>query len=320
MITSFHFLRPPWLLAALPCAALWWYLLRREGRRLAWRGMVAEHLVPYVVVGATAGTQRLRPAVLLGPVLLVACLALAGPTWLREPAPFADDEAALIIAVEVTPTMLARDVQPSRLERAEQKIRELLSRRKGAPAVLIAYAGTAHLVLPLTEDGDLVADFAGELHPDQMPVTGDAAEKALELAREQLVAAGRPGSILLVTDGVSPAAIERIRASRAAGAPRMHLFGFAAGPEAIVPPGSPPAPPIDQEGLRRAAKAGGGSVVFISPDTRDVDKLSRIVESQFTPAVGQGGERWRDLGFWLVPVVAALMVPWFRRGWVVAYE
>jgi Ca-activated chloride channel family protein len=319
MITDFHFLRPLWLVAIIPSIVLWWFLLRRGDTRRAWRGIVAGHLVPFMVADAEARTRRMRPVTLLGPVLLLTCLALAGPTWLQEPAPFADDEAALVIAVEVTPTMLAQDIQPSRLERASQKIKELLARRKGASAALIAFAGTAHLVLPLTEDGDLVAAFAAELHPEQMPVAGDAAEKALGLARTQLADAGRPGSILLVTDSVSPAAVERIAASRETGAPRMHVYGVAAGPEAVVPPGSPPAPPIDRDGLQRAARAGGGSVVFAAPDERDVDKLSRIVETQFTPAVTQGGERWRDLGFWLVPAIAVLMVPWFRRGWVVRH-
>ena len=102
-------------------------------------------------------------------LIVLICLALAGPTWQREPAPFADDTAALVIVVEVTPTMLAQDVQPSRLERAALKIHDLLALRRGSVTALVAYAGSAHLVLPLTQDGDLITEFAAQLDPSIMP-------------------------------------------------------------------------------------------------------------------------------------------------------
>ena len=320
MPVDFHFLRPAALLALIPSVALWLYLARRRDPRRAWHGVVAGHLTPFVVRDSQAASG-LRPDLLLGAALIMSCVALAGPTWLREPAPFADDQAALVIAVEVTPTMLAQDVQPSRLERAAQKIRDLVALRRGSASALLAYSGTAHLVLPLTEDGDLVASFAAELAPEQMPVEGDAADKAVLLAQEQLDAAGRSGSVLLVSDGVSPASLARIRSLRSNGGPRVHVYGFAAGPETIVPAGSPPAPPLDVENLKRAAAAGDGATVTVTPDGRDVEKLAGIVETLFTAAKGeQGSERWRDLGYWLLPVIALLTVPWFRRGWVVGYE
>jgi Ca-activated chloride channel family protein len=75
------------------------------------------------------------------------------------------------------------------------------------------------------------------------------------------------------------------------------------------------------ENLKRAAAAGDGATVTVTPDGRDVEKLAGIVETLFTAAKGeQGSERWRDLGYWLLPVIALLTVPWFRRGWVVGYD
>lgn len=318
-LTSFHFLRPLWLLALIAASVLWGILARRKNPLRAWRGIVADHLVPFMIKDAVVA-RGMAPHTLLGAVLVLTGLALAGPTWLREPAPFADDQAALVIAIEVTPTMLAQDVQPSRLERAAQKIKDLMQRRQGSATALIAYAGSAHLVLPLTEDGELIASFAGELSPELMPVEGDRAEEALALAQGQLAKSGRSGSVMLITDGLAPASVARIREARALGTPPVHIYGVAAGREAVVPPGSPPAPVLDRDGIKAAAAEGKGRAVFVTPDDRDIDRLVSIVETEFTQAVNpDGAGRWRDLGYWLVPLVALLMLPWFRKGWTVHY-
>src|SRR5262245_28557249 len=112
MLSDFHFLRPWWLLALLPAALLVWRIRRADDSRRAWRGVVAEHLLPHLLVGKDE-RARVRPVGLLAFGLLVAILAVAGPTWRREPAPFADDTAALVIVLKVTPSMLSEDVQPT---------------------------------------------------------------------------------------------------------------------------------------------------------------------------------------------------------------
>ena len=89
----------------------------------------------------------------------------------------------------------------------------------------------------------------------------------------------------------------------------------------VVSPGSPPAPPLDRDNLQQAAEAARGSAVFVSPDARDVDKLARIAETKITAATTpDGADRWRDLGYWLLPVLVLLLLPWFRQGWAVRYE
>ena len=133
----------------------------------------------------------------------VAVLAIAGPTWRREPSPFADDTAALAIVVKVSPSMTTEDVQPSRLTRATQKIHDLLKQRAGAKTSLIAYAGTAHVVMPATTDGGIIDTFAQALDPKIMPKDGDAAADALRLAEQTLAEAGS-GSILWITDSIAP--------------------------------------------------------------------------------------------------------------------
>ncbi|MFT5041683.1 MAG: Ca-activated chloride channel family protein [Hyphomicrobiaceae bacterium] len=318
---SFHFIRPWWLLALIPIALILFALVRQKDSRRAWRGVVADHLLPFLVSESSSASKGLRPHLLLGAVLALVSIALAGPAWNREPAPFADDTAALVIAIEVSPTMLAQDVQPSRLARATQKIRDLLERRQGSATALVAYSGSAHLVMPLTKDGDLIAQFAAELDPGIMPVEGDAADAAIALAQKQLSDTGRAGSVLLITDGISPGVIKRIRDSQSAALPKVHIFGIGAGVDAVVSPDSPPAPPLDTSNLEDAADAGRGTLVIISPDAKDIDRLAGTVETQFTAAaLTDGGQRWKDAGYWLTPVIALLALIWFRPGWSVQWN
>ena len=63
-----------------------------------------------------------------------------------------EDTAPLVIAIDLSQTMDAIDIAPSRLERVKLKVRDLLALRAGARTAIVAYAGSAHIVLPLTDD------------------------------------------------------------------------------------------------------------------------------------------------------------------------
>lgn len=318
-MSDFHFIRPLWLLSIIPSVAIMVLHLRRKDPKRMWRHVVAEHLIPYMI-SDPSGQKGLRPHGLLGFVLVLISLALAGPAWIHEPSPFADDTAALVIALEVSPTMMAEDIQPSRIERAAQKIKDLLELRKGSKTGLVAYSGTAHLVMPLTDDAELLAGFAAELSSDIMPVEGDAPDKAILLAQNQLKSAGVAGSILLITDGVPPETLELIGKNSGNGA-RVHVYGVGAGPDAVVPSGSSPAPPIDEGNIKKAADAGQGSAVMITANDSDVKQIARIVETKFSASVNpDGGDRWLDFGYWLVPLIAMFTLWWFRSGWVIPFD
>jgi Ca-activated chloride channel family protein len=268
-LAQFHFLRPWWLLALAPAIWLAWMIRRHQDAARPWRGVIADHLLPYLLA-AGGPPRRLQPVHLLLPIWLLGTLAMSGPTWQREPSPFADDEAALVIAVEVTPTMLAQDVQPSRLERAAQKIHDLLAERPGIRTALVAYAGSAHLVMPLTRDDDLIARVAAELSPAIMPLEGDAPGEALVLAAEQLGTSGLRGSILLITDGVPPEQLAQLAAYRKDGGAPVQIFAMVAPQGVPVPPGSPPAPALDQAALDKAAGALRATLTIVSADDRRV--------------------------------------------------
>lgn len=313
-LADFHFLRPAWLLLLIPAAWAGWRALRRTDPAGGWRGLIDPPLLAALALESSQERGRLRPVRLLVAALAVGSLAMAGPAWERQPTPFAQDEAAVFLVVKVTPSMLAMDLPPSRLERGVQKIGDFLDLKAGQRAGLIAYAGTAHLAMPLTSDPGIITQFAAALTPEAMPVEGADLLAAIRMANQRLDRAAVPGSIELLADDVAPEEVDGLRQLRQAGGAAVHILALAAGPDVVPPPDSPPAPPLDKERLRAAADAGGGELVLPTPDDADVRSLAADVARGIRDATAGEGEAWRDMGWWLLPAIALLLLPFFRRG------
>jgi Ca-activated chloride channel family protein len=281
-------------------ALLVWAIYRRQDPAQMWRTIIAPNLLPFLLSGATQ-RKRLSPLLLIAIGWLVTVVAIAGPTWRHEPAPFADETAALAIVVRVSPSMKVEDVQPDRLTRAVQKIHDLLGKRRGAKTALIAYAGSAHVVMPSTTDEGIINTFAQALDPKIMPNEGDVAADALRLADQVLKDAGS-GSILWITDSVAleqAAALTRWRQqSRTA----VRLF-----------------PPLlagsELDALKTNAHSASPSLVKLSADDSDIESIARVAKFS-NVASGEKGDRWEESGYWLTPVLVGLLLPFFRKGWM----
>jgi Ca-activated chloride channel family protein len=300
---DFHFLRPLMLLLALPALAVWWGLWRRQDRMASWRQIMDPHLLPHLLVGESK-RGGLRPIQLLLVVWLIGAVALAGPAWRMEPSPFADDQAGLVVVLKVSGTMMASDVQPSRLERAKHKLRDLLEQRKGSSTGLIVYSGSAHLVMPLTRDDRIVSMMVEDLTPDLMPVDGDALAAALKLAGQVLDKSGVAGSVLVIADSVSPIQVQALSAN---GISLPVQFLSLQSPAAET-----------DSGLQKAASNLGATVVKLTVDQTDVEKLARRAQSGITARSATGyGTRWLDAGYPLMPFLAVFLLMWSRKGWLV---
>ena len=319
-LSELHFLRPEWLWLLLPAAALLWLLWRAQSGAHAWRRVLAPHLRAHLLIDNGGSAHWWRPILALGLFWGLGILALAGPAWQRAPSPFLEDRSALVIALKVTPSMLARDVAPSRLARAVQKIRDLLAARQGERTALIAYAGSAHLVMPLTRDARIIEQFAAELDPRIMPREGDAAAEAVTLANARIRQAGTPGSILLIADDVAPHQLTALAEQRDGGGAPVQILAVAAGPEVVPPPDSPPAPALDRAALEQAAAAAGGRLTTVTVDARDIERLDRLLTRQLAGADPEGeaedDSAWQDGGYLLLPLLAVILLFGFRRGWV----
>jgi len=245
----------------------------------------------------------------------------------REPPPFVEDLAPLVIALDLGETMDAVDVQPTRLARARQKIGELLERRKGARTALVVFAGSAHTVLPLTDDHRILEDYLAALTTDTVPRPGRRTDLALAQARALLGDEGQPGSILLVTDGIAPAEAA-LRAAAAAAPHQLLVWSFgtdaggvmrrADGRYATAPGGARRVAPFDRAGIERFA--AGSDAVWVEAELteRDAQLIQLRIQSHLQEAVaGAAGTRWRDAGHGLLIPIVLLAALAFRRGWTV---
>jgi Ca-activated chloride channel homolog len=299
-LADFHFLRPWWLLLALPALGLWWLQRREADTTSRWRVVMDAPLLAALTVGGD--DRRVGPGEALLAGWTVALIAVAGPTWREAPSPFAQSARPAMFVLKVTPSMQERDLAPTRLDRAREKMADLLKLREGAPTGLVAYAGSAHLVLPPTPDAAVVTSMAGALSPGIMPRQGDALADAVKLAQQTLADAGQGGSIVVFAD-TAPA----LTGEKAGPAP-MTLFAVRAPERAAADPA-----------LTAAADALGAILVVPTIDTADVDALARRLATAGSPPPSPGeASRWQEAGWWLTPLVALLAALWFRRGWVLA--
>jgi len=317
-IDSFHFLRPWLLTLLLPVAGLIGQARRPHHRRNGFQTLIAPHLLCHLLVGDRQRSRRLQPWHLLAAFWIVGVVALAGPAWVREPSPFAGDEAGLVIALKVAPDMMARDIQPSRLTRASQKIHDLLELRPGARTALIAYSGSSHLVMPFTTDSHIIDMFSQALSPDIMPTAGDDPVQALQQAADLLHQAAIPGSVLLIADALPGDELTGLKQFHQQTRIPVQLYAMAAPVGVQAPPGSPPAPALNRDALRQAAAALGADLTLVRADDGDVRQLARRIKTRMNATrQEQPGQHWRDGGYWLLPVLLMLALPFFRPGWVV---
>jgi Ca-activated chloride channel homolog len=328
MLADFHFLRPWWLLALalLPLAGLAWRHVRGEAGN--WKSMVDEHLLPHLV-DTTLEHSRSGAAWMAGLVWVLACVALAGPAWEREPMPLYRNQAARILAIELAPTMLAGDIKPTRLERARYKLNDILESSRDMQTALIGYSGDAFVAAPLTDDVNTVRNLIDALDPGVMPVVGNAPERAIAEALKLMKQAGLTRAELILLADSSSKALAAARTARSDGL-RISVLGVGSNSGAPVPlpqggflqdaSGNIVLPRLDESGLRALASAGGGRYASMTTDRSDLGTLlvtdaTRDDSTQLDKDRALS-DRFRDRGPWLLVLLLPLALAGFRRGWL----
>ena len=200
---TFHLMRPEWLWSLVPALLLGVLLWRSRGRNGSWTNVIAPDLLSHLV-GTQAGARgpNLLPLVLLG--WMLAAFAVSGPSWQKLPQPVHQKQDALVLVLDLSYSMKSGDLAPSRIDRARQKLLDLLKLRREGQTGLIAYAGDAHIVTPLTDDTPTIANLLPALNPDMMPVPGSDPAAAVAQAVELLHSAGiREGRVVFINEGIS---------------------------------------------------------------------------------------------------------------------
>jgi len=329
MIEQFTLLRPLWLLALLPLAGLIWQLFKGNPNSRSWQSVVDPELLPHLLGGKCQARQS-RTVVLAAVIGLAAIIALAGPVWEKLPQPVYRQQAALVIALDLSRSMDATDVKPSRLTRARHKIADILSRRGEGQTALVVYAADAFLVTPLTEDVGTIKALLPSLSTDLMPAQGSRVDRALQQALKLFDNGGvQRGDILIVSDGLSANEIvEAERILRDVSGYRISILGVGSETGGPIPlasggflkdaGGSIIVPRMQVDAMARLAAKGAGEFATITTDDRDILRiLDHIQRNRFeTEAIAsdQTADIWREQGPWLLLFMLPFIALVFRRG------
>jgi Ca-activated chloride channel family protein len=329
MLADFHWVRPEWLLLIPAVVVLAVLLARRQLGAGQWRDVVDAELMPYVL-SRTPGRGIDWRWWLLGVVGVIASLAMAGPAWQRIDQPVFRAEQALVVALDLSRSMDAQDVEPSRLARARLKILGMLDRRQSGQTALLVYTSSAFTVTPLTDDNDTIAALVNSLTTDIMPSRGSYPEAGIRKGQSLLEQAGVGyGEVLLITDGgTSPSAEAAARDLREAGF-TLSILGVGTREGAPIPRlsggfvtdnrGRIAVARLEERGLRDLADAGSGRFALLSPDDADIDfLLSGEIRAAATASEDSlASDQWREEGPWLLLLLLPLAALAFRRGWVI---
>ena len=330
-LAQFHFLRPYWLLALFPLIVLLWLMVKRKLGSHSWETVCDRALLPYILIGSSVRKRRMS-IVLTAIGGLLAILSLAGPVWQKLPQPVFSRANALVIAYDLSRSMDANDVTPSRLLRARYKISDILKRRTDGQTALLVYAGDSFTVTPLTDDNDTIDSQLSALSTDIMPVQGSNTLLALKRAEQLLKHAGaKQGDILFISDDIDYQQSGDYAAALHDQGYRISVLGVGTTHGVPIPladgsflkdsGGKIVIPALEEKPMRLFARDGGGIYQRIALDDNDIDSLLGFFDSHGREGVIAATElktdTWREEGPWLLIVLLPLMMILFRRGYLV---
>ncbi len=322
-LSAFHFLRPAWLLTVLPALWLWWRLLKHQQPLGNW-GRVMEARFARRFLHDAPAPQR-WPVHGLLTLWTLSAIALAGPAWIQKPVPAHKVRTGTVIVFDLSLSMLAQDIKPSRLQRARFKVEDLIKRHPDQRFGLVAYAGSAHVITPLAEDSATLLNLLPALNPMIMPELGSRPDLAMRAAHRLFRNAGvRRGHIIWITDDLDhETALESFF--------QRHDYTLA-----ILAVGTPEGAPIplpegnylkdhtdrtviarlNWQRLRAFASKTGATLTPLTLDDADIRRLKPPFNAPEVDDRTQPVSQWLDMGPWLAVIIAMLSALLFRRGWV----
>ncbi len=321
---SLHFIRPEWLWAILPLALLLMLQSRRQAGQSDWDRYIAPHLAPLLLTQGSKSRQNRLPW--LGLAWLVAVLALSGPALYKKPLPVFASSTGRVLVMDMSLSMYATDAAPNRLTQARFRATDLLEQLNEGETALLAYAGDAFVISPLTRDRNTLLNLLPTLSPTIMPVRGSNLAAALEKAKELLSQGGHlQGDIILMTDGVGSRQLNAAKQAIEGSHYRLGILaiGSSQGAPIRLPDGQllkdsrneVVVPATDFGLLSELASAGNGILVPYSNDGKDLQTLQQwFATSSDATETDLAGDTWVDLGPYLAFLLLLPLLLSFRSG------
>ena len=326
---DFHFLRPLFLWLLLPAFVVLIIGLIGIREQIKWKKFIAPHLRPYVIQkGSEKKIKWMHSALFI--LLSVAIFGVAGPTWKKMEVPGQILETPLIIVLDLSQSMMATDIQPNRLERAKFKINDLLDANPRARTALIGFAGTAHIIIPLTNDYKIIKSHLDGLSPQMMPYPGSNLEAAIEIADTIASITTAPGTLLLITDDFTDKTFQLLQQFVGSGKTKVEILPMNTLIGANVPIPRSNKPMHDKQGnivhsslnndiINKLNTIENLHVNTLTLDKSDMELLAKSISSnlEFKEKDEEKDDDWQDKGFWLAIPFAFFLLMWFRKGWVI---
>ncbi len=327
---SLHLLRPWWLLALLPAVWLTWRSWRIQNSQSDWSNVVDAALLPHLLDNDQSPRRRYWPLLLLT-AWIIATLAISGPAWKKQPQPLYMQASALVILLDLSRSMDANDITPSRLTHARHKILDILAQRKEGQTGLVVYTDHAYVVSPLTDDNRTIANLVPALSSDIMPSQGSRLSVAIQRANKLLDDAGfQAAQLLVISDGVSDEHAYTLAQQLAEKSRTLSVLAVGNRQGSPIPlesggflkdnHGAIVISKADHPSLQRLAAAGAGRYAPLRYDESDLEILFPTTQQPLNAGreseQQQSQQQWRDEGVWLLFPLLIIGAFSFRRGWL----
>lgn len=327
-IENFHFVRPALLFLALPLLLIW-FSKTRISQHSGWSSVIPPHLAKVLLQNNSSKVSKWHKTLIYS--YLLATFAIAGPTWQQIEKPVFQVKRASVIVMDMSLSMRATDLKPNRLTKARFKAMDLAEAIGDGEVALVAYAGDAFTITPLTGDARNVSALIPSLTPEIMPEQGSYPLIGLEKASELLQQAGYlKGDIFWLTDGIEQEDMSELRTFAANTPYRLNILALGTRQGAPIKlvdnsllkdaRGSIVIPKLSSEPLITLANLSGG--IFISSTASDADIRSLASINQLKPQAEEQdseqqqytGDDWHEFGPYLILLLLPFVLLKFRRG------
>lgn len=324
-MSEFSLLYPEWLLALLPVALLIAWLMHRTHSS----SLISPHLAKAMGVEKHDSSKLLLSLALVWTLVII---ALSGPSFGKQNLPTMSNNHARVLVMDMSRSMYANDNKPDRLTQARYKASDLLKQWQEGYTGLVAYAGDAYTVSPMTSDSATINALLPSLSPDIMPYPGADAARGVKKAIELLHNAGfASGSIILITDDLDKGEAKRIASLLDGSHWKLAILGMGTRVGAPIPlkdgsllqnnNGQTVIAKADFDQMSQLAGDVSGLFISLQADNRDINAIAAAEKSALI-SVSQGQQQvisdQINHGYWLLPLVVIAALGLFRRGFIFA--
>ncbi|WP_394657594.1 VWA domain-containing protein [Halosquirtibacter laminarini] len=329
---NFHFLRPYLLWSLLPVSTLLIFIWGKKKNEERWKKSISQHLQSVVIQEGSSTISKTNIYHIL--ILFLGVFAVSGPTFKKIEKPGANIKTKVVIMMDASRSMNCKDIAPTRLQRAQQKVVDLTQANYGASTALIAYAHTAHTAMPFTQDLHIIEEQAKFIKTNIMPIQGTNVEAAYNLCGEWAKNDSIPVTWVVITDNISHkdrvVTEDFIKRN-----PNIYIeFLLIGTPEGSPIPisksrflkdksGKTIISHLNSQEILEINRNSNVAVQMVTTSKEDIETVVSHIKQRlnFTKDNKTHPTDWNDVGYYLLPFIAFLLLILFRKGngtqWVI---